>query len=187
MLLVLKPLTSWVGRWVDAWFRKWHFSGRPLSGVSSLREAARACRPERRRRPLASEVAAKPVNDDEDFLYMFYPETEHARSAGVESQHRIGAVQLDNSPGISPQAIGAQGVALAAWSRGENTWDRLAELQLPVLVASGAHDILMHPFGAYSMSQRLPHAKVVIYSDAGHAFLFQHIEDFSREVDDFLA
>jgi pimeloyl-ACP methyl ester carboxylesterase len=136
---------------------------------------------------LASEVAAKPVNDDEDFLYMFYPETEHARSAGMESLHRIGAAQLEESPGISPQAIGAQGTALAAWSRGENTWDRLADLQLPVLVASGAHDILMHPFGAYSMSQRLPHGKVVIYSDAGHAFLFQHIEDFSREVDDFLA
>jgi pimeloyl-ACP methyl ester carboxylesterase len=40
--------------------------------------------------------------------------------------------------------------------------------------------------GAHAMAQRLPDAKVIIYSDAGHGFLFQHPEDFGAEVVRFL-
>jgi hypothetical protein len=45
---------------------------------------------------------------------------------------------------------------------------------------------MISAFASYAMSQRLPHAKVILYSDAGHAFLFQHVEDFSHEVVRFL-
>ena len=65
-------------------------------------------------------------------------------------------------------------------------WDRLGELTLPVLVANGAHDVMIHAFASYAMSQRLPNAKVIRYSDAGHAFLFQHPDDFGHEVLNFL-
>ncbi|BDY30564.1 hypothetical protein [Mycolicibacterium mageritense] len=34
---------------------------------------------------------------------------------------------------------------------------------------------------------RLPNAKAILYSDAGHGFLFQHIEDFAAGVVTFLA
>lgn len=63
---------------------------------------------------------------------------------------------------------------------------RLGELTLPVLVASGAHDVLIHAYASYAMSQRLPNAKVILYSDAGHALLFQHAGDFGHEVLNFL-
>ena len=77
---------------------------------------------------------------------------------------------------------------MAAWSRGVgNSWDRLDELVLPVLVANGAHDVLIHAFGTYAMARRLPQAKIILYSDAGHGFLFQHADDFSDEVLRFLA
>jgi hypothetical protein len=36
------------------------------------------------------------------------------------------------------------------------------------------------------MSQQLPRAKVILYSDTGHAFLFQHTEEFGQEVLRFL-
>jgi pimeloyl-ACP methyl ester carboxylesterase len=55
-----------------------------------------------------------------------------------------------------------------------------------VLVANGAHDVMVHAFASYAVSQRLPNAKVVLYSDAGHAFLFQHADDFGCEVLSFL-
>ena len=55
-----------------------------------------------------------------------------------------------------------------------------------MLVANGAHDVMVHAYASYAMSQRLPNGKVVLYSDAGHAFLFQHHEDFAREVLEFL-
>ncbi len=45
---------------------------------------------------------------------------------------------------------------------------------------------MIDAFASYSMSQRLLDAKVILYSDAGHAFLFQHAGDFGREVLNFL-
>jgi pimeloyl-ACP methyl ester carboxylesterase len=45
---------------------------------------------------------------------------------------------------------------------------------------------MMHPFGAYAMAQRLPHAKVTNYTDSGHGFLFQHAGDFGEDVLRFL-
>lgn len=66
-------------------------------------------------------------------------------------------------------------------------WHRQEELTLPVLVANGAHDVMIHAYGTYAMSQKLPDAKVILYSDAGHGFLFQHPDHFAHEVNRFLA
>ena len=41
-------------------------------------------------------------------------------------------------------------------------------------------------FASYAAVQELPNAKLVLYSDAGHAFLFQHLENFTAEVKAFL-
>ncbi len=57
---------------------------------------------------------------------------------------------------------------------------------LPVLVVNGAHDVMINSYATYAMSQQLPDAKVVLYSDAGHGFLFQHIADFAHDVNRFL-
>jgi pimeloyl-ACP methyl ester carboxylesterase len=58
---------------------------------------------------------------------------------------------------------------------------------MPVLVGAGARDHMMHPWGAYSMAQRLPDAKIIFYTDSGHGFLFQHADDFGEEVLRFLS
>jgi pimeloyl-ACP methyl ester carboxylesterase len=36
------------------------------------------------------------------------------------------------------------------------------------------------------LSQEAPNAKLVLYPNAGHGFLFQYIDAFTREVNDFL-
>jgi pimeloyl-ACP methyl ester carboxylesterase len=36
------------------------------------------------------------------------------------------------------------------------------------------------------MSEKLPNAMVLLYTGAGHGFIFQHIDDFSCQVLDFL-
>ena len=40
--------------------------------------------------------------------------------------------------------------------------------------ANGAHDGMIYAFGRYDVSQQLPNAKVILYSNAEHSFLFQH-------------
>ena len=130
------------------------------------------------------QVAGPPVLDDDDFLYLFFPETDQGRRAGLASLRRLDTRLNGSHVEVAPEAVAAQNAAIAAFGTG--VWDRLGELTLPVLVANGAHDVMVHAFASYAMSQRLPNAKVILYSDAGHASLFQHADDFGHEVLDFL-
>jgi pimeloyl-ACP methyl ester carboxylesterase len=134
------------------------------------------------------EAARRPVNDDDDFLYMFFPDTPAGRQAGLASLRRLDTRLAASHADTKPGSVAAQAAALTGWGKGEDTsWERLAELRLPVLVGAGARDHLMHLFGAYSMAQRLPDAKIVFYTDSGHGFLFQHADDFGEEVLRFLS
>jgi pimeloyl-ACP methyl ester carboxylesterase len=134
------------------------------------------------------EAARRPVNDDDDFLYMFFPDTPDGRQAGLASLRRLDTRLAASGADTDPGSVAAQAAALTGWGKGEDTaWERLAELRLPVLVGAGARDHMMHPFGAYSMAQRLPVAKIIIYTDSGHGFLFQHADDFGEEVLRFLS
>lgn len=63
---------------------------------------------------------------------------------------------------------------------------RASELRLPILVTNGAHDVMIPAFRSYVLSQQAPDAKLILYPDSGHAFLFQEIESFSRDVEQFL-
>jgi pimeloyl-ACP methyl ester carboxylesterase len=130
------------------------------------------------------QVAGKPVNSDEDFLYLFFPETDEGRQAGLASLRRLDTRLNESHAVVAPEAVVSQLAAISSFGTG--VWDQLGELTLPVLVANGSHDVMISAFASYAMSQRLPNAKVILYSDAGHAFLFQHAEGFGREVLRFL-
>jgi pimeloyl-ACP methyl ester carboxylesterase len=130
-----------------------------------------------------NEVLAHPENGDEDYLYLFFPETEEARAAGLASLRRIDSRLTESKARVQPETYRAQLTAIGGFA---GFWERQEELTLPVLVANGAHDVMIHSYATYAMSQRLPNAKIVLYSDAGHGFLFQHIDDFADEVDRFL-
>ena len=53
----------------------------------------------------------------------------------------------------------------------------LAQLEGPALCSSNA----------YLLAGHLPNAKLSIYSDANHGFLFQYPHEFAAEVNEFLA
>lgn len=133
--------------------------------------------------PRVGEILTHAVNDDEDYLYLFFPETDEGRAAGLASLRRLD-VRLNRSrAAVQDETYRAQLTAIGAFG---GYYDRLGELKLPVLVANGAHDVMINSYASYVMSQKLPDAKVVLYSDAGHGFLFQHISDFAHDVNRFL-
>jgi len=133
------------------------------------------------------EVMTRAVNDDEDYLYLFFGTSDEARKAGVESLRRLDTRLSKSQLDITPEAMNAQLQAIGAWGNDEGSaWERLEDLTLPVLVANGSHDVMVPAQHSFAMSQRLPNAKTVFYSDAGHAFLFQHPEEFGKVVLDFL-
>lgn len=133
--------------------------------------------------PRVPQVMTRPVNGTEDFLFLFFPETEAAVTAGRSSLARIVA-QPDRGPAVSAEAFMAQVKAISSW---EGVLHRAAELRLPMLVANGAHDVMLPAYRSYVLSQQAPDAKLVLYPDAGHAFLFQEIESFAAEIDWFLS
>jgi pimeloyl-ACP methyl ester carboxylesterase len=55
-----------------------------------------------------------------------------------------------------------------------------------VLVANGVEDIMIPTIQSYALAQALPNAKLIIYPDSGHGFLFQHAKEFARDVLEFL-
>jgi pimeloyl-ACP methyl ester carboxylesterase len=133
-------------------------------------------------------IAARPVNDDEDFLTLFFPPTGAARAAGIASLRRIDRRLLCTRAGVSAAAWGAQLQAIAKWSAGEaSAWERLGELTLPVLAANGVHDVMAPADSTAAMAGRLPDGAVLLYSDAGHGFLFQHPRAFALQVNAFLS
>jgi pimeloyl-ACP methyl ester carboxylesterase len=136
-------------------------------------------------KPEVGKVAGKPVNDADDLLYLFFPPSSQGRAAGLESLSRLAGAE--NSATVSLPGVQAQSAALTSWSTGHETvWDRLEQLTMPILVAAGAQDRLMDAYHSYAMVRRLPNATLLIYGDAGHAFLFQHPLEFAHQIVNFL-
>lgn len=137
--------------------------------------------------PRIWQVATKPVNDDDDFMFLFFEESETSRAAGrayldrLKQRQDAFAAQVDASAWQaqlrSAQAVGAPDTTLLP---------RLSEIRMPVLVANGRHDVMVPTYASYAMAQAMPDARLVIYPDSGHGFLFQHAEAFARDVEAFL-
>lgn len=133
------------------------------------------------------EIMRKPVNDDEDFTYLFFNDSPRSRGAAATHLQRLRAAARPPGPPVAPDAVRAQLAAVVAWAAGKDSaYARLGELGHPTLVANGAHDIMTPAYSSYVMSQRIPAAELVLYPDAGHGFLFQHAARFSRHVAGFL-
>jgi pimeloyl-ACP methyl ester carboxylesterase len=56
-----------------------------------------------------------------------------------------------------------------------------------VLVANGDHDRMVPTSNSHLLAERLPDARLRIYPDAGHGFLFQYPLEFAAEIRAFLA
>ena len=136
--------------------------------------------------PHVKEVVTKDVLDDEDFLFLFFPDTAEGRAAG---RAHLDLIAVDaTGPAVTMSAALQQRKAIVSWTKGEpSARARLAELTMPTLVANGTSDVMVPAYGSYVISQDAPNAKLVLYPRSGHAFLFQLIDAFVGEVQRFLS
>jgi pimeloyl-ACP methyl ester carboxylesterase len=132
------------------------------------------------------EVAGHLVNSDEDFLYLFFPETPEGIAAGRNHLARLGHRSEGAEPMVRPQSVKMQVAAFTAFHGRDGIYPRLAELSLPILYANGAHDVMLHAYNSYVASQEAPNAQLMLYPAAGHGFLFQCHSQFVRDVHQFL-
>ena len=132
-------------------------------------------------------VATKPVNSDEDFLYLFFEPSATSQKAGREYLARLTkrkdafAKQVD-AAAWQAQLKSASGVHAPETS----LLPRLKEIQQPVLVANGNHDIMVPTYASFAMAQELPNGWLKVYPDSGHGFLFQYPDEFGEDVLRFL-
>jgi len=63
----------------------------------------------------------------------------------------------------------------------------LSRIQQAVLVANGDHDRMVPSHNSADLARRLPNAQLKIYSDAGHAGIFQYHAEFVPQALAFLA
>ncbi len=65
--------------------------------------------------------------------------------------------------------------------------NRLAGITQPTLVANGSNDTMIPTVNSQILADHLPDARLRIYPDAGHGFLFQYPVRFAELVTTFLS
>jgi pimeloyl-ACP methyl ester carboxylesterase len=84
-------------------------------------------------------------------------------------------------------AIAAQGHALSVWSAGTDpAGQRTATISAPTLIADGTVDRLDPVANDYALARLIGGARLKLYPDAGHAFLFQDEAAFVPLIESFL-
>jgi pimeloyl-ACP methyl ester carboxylesterase len=89
--------------------------------------------------------------------------------------------------GVSAATFHAQYLAAEGWLAGQDAAGHLAvDIRVPTLVAGGTLDQFIAVADARLLAGSVPGAKLVLFPDAGHAFLFQDAAAFTRDVETFI-
>ena len=128
-----------------------------------------------------------PQTSPEGFLGVFFTGSPASRAAGQQALGRMSARTGDRDTPATWQTREAQYDAVCAWGIPDHALlQRLSCLQMPVFVANGDSDPMILPHYSHLLAGLIPQARVKIYPDAAHGFLFQHHAEFAGDVDAFL-
>jgi pimeloyl-ACP methyl ester carboxylesterase len=86
---------------------------------------------------------------------------------------------LDSTP------AGSFGARVVAALNADYT-DRLDRVQVPTLILTPSHDVLIGEDAATIMREGIPQAREVVLDRTGHMFRFSHPGTYARAVEDFL-
>ncbi len=64
--------------------------------------------------------------------------------------------------------------------------ERLSAIEVPTLIGNGDSDPMILPHYSYLLAGLIPDARVKLYPHAAHGFLFQHHQEYARDVAAFL-
>jgi pimeloyl-ACP methyl ester carboxylesterase len=128
-----------------------------------------------------------PAPNPDGYLGVFFTRSSASRQAGVETLGRLTARREDRDTQTTWQIRQAQYDAVCDWGIPDHgQLQRVSAIGMPVFVANGDGDPMILPHFSYLLAGLIPQARVKIYPDAAHGFLFQHHAEFARDVDTFL-
>jgi pimeloyl-ACP methyl ester carboxylesterase len=138
--------------------------------------------------PEVIEAVGGRVRSADGYLGVFYTRSEASRQAGVESFKRMNARGDDRDTLTTWQTRLAQYDAVNDWGIPQHgLLERVSAIDVPVFVANGDSDPMILPRYSHLLAGLLPNARLKLYPDAAHGFLFQHHEEFAHDVDRFLS
>ncbi|KAK1063523.1 hypothetical protein LTR74_009407 [Friedmanniomyces endolithicus] len=89
---------------------------------------------------------------------------------------------------LPPSPSARQRQAYAHWSspNPHNSFDRLGELTMPVLVLNGDADLLIPTSRSWELMKGIGDAELIVYPRAGHGFLWQYARRVAEDMGRFL-
>jgi pimeloyl-ACP methyl ester carboxylesterase len=128
-----------------------------------------------------------PAPNPDGYLGVFFTSSAASRQAGMEALGRMNMRRDDRDKPTTWQTRQAQYDAVCAWGIPDHALlQRVSAIEMPVFVANGDSDPMILPRYSHLLAGLIPGARLKIYPDAAHGFLFQHHAEFAADVDDFL-
>jgi pimeloyl-ACP methyl ester carboxylesterase len=110
-----------------------------------------------------------------------------ADQSGAEAIYDISLSSYPKAPSAPPATAAAQLTALHQWWAGADPAGyQVATITAPTLLADGVVDRLDPVANSHLLARLIPGARLDLYPDAGHAFLFQDYTAFAPLVESFL-
>jgi pimeloyl-ACP methyl ester carboxylesterase len=137
--------------------------------------------------PEVINAVGQPQPDPAGYLDVFFTSSSAGRQAGQEALGRIygRTVDVDEFPSWSSRM--AQYDAVCDWGiPNHSALQRVSAISHPVFIANGDSDPMIPPHFSHLLAGLIPQAKIKIYPDAAHGFLFQHAGEFATDVNEFL-
>jgi pimeloyl-ACP methyl ester carboxylesterase len=128
-----------------------------------------------------------PQTSPDEYLDVFFARSSSSRKAGQEALQRMYARTQDRDAATTWATREAQYDAVCTWGiPNHSLLQRPSAIDVPVFVANGDSDPMILPHYSYLLAGLIPQARVKIYPDAAHGFLFQYHDEFAGDVDAFL-
>jgi pimeloyl-ACP methyl ester carboxylesterase len=133
-------------------------------------------------------AVGKPQTSPEEYIGVFFASSPSSRKAGQESVQRQYARTEDRDAATTWATREAQYDAVCTWGIPDHgALQRVAAIEHPVFVANGDSDPMILPHYTYLLAGLIPQAKVKVYPDSAHGFLFQHHAEFAADIEAFLS
>jgi pimeloyl-ACP methyl ester carboxylesterase len=124
----------------------------------------------------------------EGFLSVFFAPSPTSQEAGKQSAQRIYGARTEDRDVETTWPTRLAQYAVCAWGEPNHAVvQRVSAIGCPVFIANGDSDPMILPHYSYLLAGLIPQAKVKIYSDSAHGFLFQHATEFAADVHAFLS
>jgi len=137
--------------------------------------------------PEVMRAVGQPQIGPEGFLAVFFTLSPASQQAGQEMIGRMYTRTEDRDAETSWATREAQYDAVNTWGIPDHSQlQRLSAIGMPVFVANGDSDPMILPHYSYLLAGLIPHARVKLYPDSAHGFLYQHHAEFAADVAAFL-